>query len=355
VAYEVSCEGTELTLDACTLFQAVQGTINHANDVGVSCTFLAPSATCSECPAGKFSDNTGNAACMECAAGTSSAAGSTSASDCVQCETGKFAGFAGSSNCTSCVAGKYAAVDLGATVCADCATGKSTLEVGSASSSDCIKCEDGTASPGGSPCETCAAGKVSRTSELTPSHKLTKCPRLRSQFTYMAANAPVGSASCTDCAPGTGSVVVGSSHPNDCRDCEAGSSGEGGTPCVVCAAGMYSGGGAASCISCSAGKSSAAAGSVSSENCVECSPGKASVTGSAHCSECAGGQPAEDQSGCLCGPGYEPVLVTPASSSTMPGKGSEIWLSDHTFNSEGQVRASEASVASLMGSGSPVD
>jgi hypothetical protein len=77
-AYEVTCAGTESTLDLCTRF-AYSGFSNPEYDVGVSCTFLAPGDECEVCMAGKFSDTTGFAACMPCVAGSfSSAAGAAS-------------------------------------------------------------------------------------------------------------------------------------------------------------------------------------------------------------------------------------------------------------------------------------
>jgi hypothetical protein len=68
--YQVTCAGTESTLDSCTMFQSLGLSINHAFDVGVSCTFFAPGDECEECVAGKFSNTTGVAACTNCAAGS---------------------------------------------------------------------------------------------------------------------------------------------------------------------------------------------------------------------------------------------------------------------------------------------
>jgi len=77
MAYEVTCAGTESTLDSCTTFESFMDS-NHGYDVGVSCTFLAPGDECEECVAGKFSDTTGVAACGECPAGSSSSVGASS-------------------------------------------------------------------------------------------------------------------------------------------------------------------------------------------------------------------------------------------------------------------------------------
>jgi hypothetical protein len=77
--YKVTCVGTESTLDSCTNLEYWSSTLHmHSNDVGVSCTFLAPGDECEECVAGKFSDTTGVAACTSCAAGSYSTVGAES-------------------------------------------------------------------------------------------------------------------------------------------------------------------------------------------------------------------------------------------------------------------------------------
>jgi hypothetical protein len=86
-AYQVSCAGTESTLDSCTSFavDSWASSWGHNYDVGVSCTFLAPGDECEECMAGKFSDNIAVRVCSSCAAGWySMVAGSLSAADCQQ-------------------------------------------------------------------------------------------------------------------------------------------------------------------------------------------------------------------------------------------------------------------------------
>jgi hypothetical protein len=75
--YEVTCAGTESTLDSCTSFEYYSSSY-HFYDVGVSCTFLAPGDECEECVAGKFSDTAGVAACTSCAAGSYSTVGAAS-------------------------------------------------------------------------------------------------------------------------------------------------------------------------------------------------------------------------------------------------------------------------------------
>jgi hypothetical protein len=78
-AYEVTCAGAEATLDSCTMFRLNNWASGRPDwDVGVSCTFLAPSDGCDECVAGKFSDTTSVAACMNCAAGSYSTVGAAS-------------------------------------------------------------------------------------------------------------------------------------------------------------------------------------------------------------------------------------------------------------------------------------
>jgi hypothetical protein len=76
MAYEVTCAGTESTLDSCTIFSS--SSLQHQYDVGVSCTFLAPGDECEECVAGKFSGTTGVGVCMSCTAGSYSTVGAPS-------------------------------------------------------------------------------------------------------------------------------------------------------------------------------------------------------------------------------------------------------------------------------------
>jgi hypothetical protein len=80
MAYEVTCAGTESTLDSCPYF-TVGGTHSsfHPYDVGVSCTFLLPNNECEECAAGKFSGTSDLSACHgECTAGSYSTVGAAS-------------------------------------------------------------------------------------------------------------------------------------------------------------------------------------------------------------------------------------------------------------------------------------
>jgi hypothetical protein len=80
-AYQVTCAGTESTLDSCGGFELWFGSghaTSHKYDVGVSCTFLVPGDECEKCVAGMFSDTTGVAACTKCTAGSYSTVGATS-------------------------------------------------------------------------------------------------------------------------------------------------------------------------------------------------------------------------------------------------------------------------------------
>jgi hypothetical protein len=131
MAYEVTCAGTESTLDSCTSFESMSS-YYHDYDVGVSCTFLAPGSECEECVAGKYSDTTGTAACINCAAGTGSTVGSVS---CMNCDTGSVS--PGGTACTECSSGSYANTAVGATECMDCVAGSYSTVVGSVSAADC--------------------------------------------------------------------------------------------------------------------------------------------------------------------------------------------------------------------------
>jgi hypothetical protein len=146
--YTVACAGTESTLDSCTTF-ANFGSY-HGYDVGVSCTFLAPSDECEECEAGKYSNSFGDAACASCAPGSFSTIGS---GICQLCEAGKASGTQSAtsalkgaskaSTCVTCIAGTFASAAIGATSCLDCAAGTQSAIEGSVSADDCVLCEAG--------------------------------------------------------------------------------------------------------------------------------------------------------------------------------------------------------------------
>ena len=99
------------------------------------------SATCTLCPAGKFSNflaATGEGSCQACKAGSTSLAGSLTDENCF-CNIGYTGPNGGTVLCTACAAGKFKSV-TGSAACTQCAGGKyNRLESGT-SMSDCINC-----------------------------------------------------------------------------------------------------------------------------------------------------------------------------------------------------------------------
>jgi hypothetical protein len=82
--YEVTCAGTESTLDSCSSFDHWSSSSSmHGYDGGVSGTFLAPDSSCAVCVPGKFSGTTSTTACESCASGKTSESGAASAGECI--------------------------------------------------------------------------------------------------------------------------------------------------------------------------------------------------------------------------------------------------------------------------------
>jgi hypothetical protein len=181
----------------------------HYEDIGVSCTFLAPGDECEECVAGKFSSTSGVVVCTSCAAGSYSTVGATSCqqvrwgggeasakttchspSTSSQCEAGKASAAPGAAACEECAAGKFTDT-AGGTACVRCAAGSYSTVVGSVSAGDCQLCEAGKASAtrGATACEECEAGKFSNAAGVA----------------------------CTNCPDGTFSTITGMSSEKSCQ------------------------------------------------------------------------------------------------------------------------------------------
>ena len=92
--------------------------------------------SCSDCDAGKFSDE-GEPSCASCQAGTYVSETTVSLSTCTSCPPGKFSGTAGATSCSECEAGKY--TNQGATACVICSYNTFSGSAGQA----CIACPTG--------------------------------------------------------------------------------------------------------------------------------------------------------------------------------------------------------------------
>ncbi|GMH48343.1 hypothetical protein TrRE_jg8423 [Triparma retinervis] len=220
-----TCFGMEVAITSCVSGPTYSDVAaNHIYDVGVSCTFFAPSDDCEECVVGKYSNTTSNAVCMDCVAGLySSTRGATS---CEQCKAGKASAnpaATSASDCDDCPSGTYANAAIGATRCIGCAAGSYSILVGSVSADDCQKCEAGKASAilaasSAAACTECVAGKFTGTT---------------------------GTAECVVCPAGSFGTVVGSASADNCKQCEAGKASEtpaasSATACTECPSSLRS-------------------------------------------------------------------------------------------------------------------
>lgn len=117
-------------------------------------------ATCTLCPPGSWSSETGASACTACPAGTwSGAHGSPSASSCSSCPAGQFSEMVGASSasvCTPCPAGTWSA-SPGAQACTPCPPGTFRAELAADSPSSCTPCRSGSyaPSPASTACNPC--------------------------------------------------------------------------------------------------------------------------------------------------------------------------------------------------------
>lgn len=281
------------------------------------------------CPGGYWSANTGassNSTCTPCTAapGYFCPAGSVSstallcpsgylcvggARDKTICGPGTYS--LGETLCALCPAGTYAS-QRGISECDLCAEGKYSLEVGATSDSTCMPC---TVIPG----YYCPSGSQSRSGGPCPIGFLCEggtarpCPA----GTYSDRN---GAESCTLCAVGKYSAIIGATNAFVCSpcmgltpgmfcaagsfkvsgsmcpegyfctdgervECSAGSfATAGASACSLCSPGTYSGlKGASSCSLCVEGKYSTMRGSANYNTCWMCPDGKYSGEGSSAC------------------------------------------------------------------------
>jgi len=312
-----------------------------------SCTIFSQIETCAACPAGKYSATIGASVCVDCGAGKYlTSTGATAETECVACVAGKYSTTAGASalaTCINCGVGKYSTT-LGATVastCLNCGAGKYLITTGAAAESACVLCGANTysaavgathagvctACPGNSTavagagalelcycvsgfaqtanhaaCVHCAPGFYD---DMTNRYECSRC----GGGLFSAAWGATGPETCETCPAGTWSEVgsptcqicpansnseAGSALLTNCK-CNAGASGQDGSTCVLCPAGMFkTSTGSAACSDCSAGKYSTTLGATVASACIECGAGKyLTTTGAAAetaCVACGAGK-----------------------------------------------------------------
>ena len=206
-----------------------------------TCVSAGNTAKCL-CNAGFYSENR---SCVSCPENTFSTSGATSCTTCLACHPSFTTVPCTATSNTTCICPIGSYIDENG-VCVPCAPGTSNTSINSTS---CV-CSSGYYTPDGK-CAACPAGyKCSVASQQ---------PVLCEAGTYSAGNA----ASCTPCAAGSASDVVGA------------------TSCQLCPLGSYSGSvGQTSCSLCSVGTYASRVGSV---ECKTCPVPLYSLEGADHC------------------------------------------------------------------------
>jgi len=277
------------------------------------------SAECILCYENTYSTALGapdNLTCLECTGHSLSSQGSSLKSQCLcnagyspstsetclECHPGKYKFFPANVGCSACIAGAFAS-SQGQTICDACQVGTFSSTTGAPV---CKPCDPGTYNPlnrSGTVCPACTAGTYSPMQQSACS----ACPRNfisgagSAQCTKCPANQyanETGLTKCDSCAPGLGLV-----NAMYCLPCLGGSFSEAGT-CTPCAIGTYSGVlGATSpavCLGCIAGTYTFSPGLTSCSwcppgmfglHCQKCQPGTYQQSyGKLSCSSCARGE-----------------------------------------------------------------
>jgi hypothetical protein len=256
--------------------------------------------SCTNCPAGKYSNVTGSTACVDCDSGKfSDSIGATvcndcpikgprldhppGSSDCLSvCGAGKYGiiptGQTAEESCTPCGAGKYGVASgqtAEASACTDCPIERPRSLPGSVASSDCLSvCGAGkygipTGQTAEESCTPCGAGKYGVATQQTRATEQSGCLTCPPY-----SNSPLGSTSVTMCT------------------CNTGSTGPNGGPCSQCVAGKFKvAPGTDACATCLVGKYGAATGAVTESECMTCPAGKfGGREGSSTCTDCTAGK-----------------------------------------------------------------
>ena len=234
-----------------------------------------PSGTKNECSAGQSqatSTSVGGATCYTCTTCTAGTYAAKGAASCSNCPAGQYTNTTGQSSCSTCSAGYYNS-GTGNTGCSDCgagyyctgganhtacAAGTSSSAANATASSTCKACSAGTYSAAGAgSCTTCSAGYYNTGTNntgcsncgaghyCTGGSSRTACGK----GTYSTATNATSSSTCVACTAGT---YNGSTGQSACSNCTAGtSSSAGAESCTACANNTYSANnGASSCASC---------------------------------------------------------------------------------------------------------
>jgi len=210
---------------------------------------------------------------MNCVAGTYSSGGA-----CVLCAMGKYSSAANSVSgepCAACGVGKfYPATGAEAeSECIECPFAKYSSELGAVSGTACVQCIVDPAVA--DDCEPCGYGTYSGdTGGVTQN----MCP-------VCLAGTSIDIDLCLACPVNSDSPEA-SSAQSDCV-CKAGSTGDDGGPCSLCAAGTHKAvSGRAQCTECPAGTSSAFLGARTDGTCRLCAAGTYSGPGAGVCAPC---------------------------------------------------------------------
>jgi len=234
---------------------------------------------CPACSTGKATATTGASSSAAC---VSNCALGQYGSSCTNCPAGKFsntAGIVSETECVSCALGKYS--NAGASVCPDCPAGQLTTTTGMSS---CQRCDFGAwssvvAATSFGVCQSCANGKYTASTASSSISACIDCPA--GQYAWQTTGS---SSICVNCPVGStspsGSYLVGSCG------CAAGFAGTGST-CTQCGVGTYKGGiGDGVCVNCASGKYSSSAGATSEATCLVCPANSNSLSSSSSVTAC---------------------------------------------------------------------
>ena len=254
---------------------------------------------CTDCPAGKFQDATGQTTCSDCetcpAGHFRGVCGSYNGGTCVACPTGKFktSAHAWTTGCANCDLGQYAQTE-GAASCANCGAGQYSRM----GHTVCFHCPQGkyAGMAMGSACADCTAGQHAPTTGLSVCDN---CPA----GTYQHQD---GAHECIDCAAGQHNSDEGELA---CSNCTAGhfASAEGQSTCTGCATGTYQpAAGSPACIdcpTCGSGTYRVGCAAASIGQCDQCPAGKYKTSTHAWdtgCTDCALGHYADSDGTVTC-------------------------------------------------------
>ena len=274
----VVCPSNSSSSEGSTTITACQCNAGFTGPNGGTCTqcvagkfkIATGDEPCSDCGAGHYSATVGatSDACLECTANSDAPAASDERTDCI-CNAGSTGSDGGI--CSECIAGKYK-VDTGDAACTTCTSGQYSSSIG-ATSNVCQECSENSNAPEASDEQsdcTCNAGHTGQNGGVC-----TQC--VAGKFKIAT-----GDAMCSNCIVGHYSTAVGATTSNVCQECtvnsnapagsdeqtdcicNAGSTGMDGELCIECVAGKFKiMPGDDECTSCSTGQYSTSIGATS--------------------------------------------------------------------------------------------